>query len=583
MHTQDKQLIALDLDGTLLNDNKTISSQNLNELNHVLKTQNEVMIATAKTYSNTKKIATNLNIKNYSAFNGALNVINNEITYKQLINKEQYDFSVNWLKEILVRNNLKYENTYGYFVLHGLIKKYYVAFNDKSKSLKVTNLNDSIDTFDPNHDFFTTNEIFSISVFVGNKLPILDLHHKQYEINTPLVPQFPTDPQLAIPLLINGKKIIDQPINKLMQTFHISYVYNVLFTFSNKLFSVEQTRAYFNINRDDVVFIGDSLNDKQTLTYYPNSLLMSIHHHNLNTLTNKQIPTVDFFLKKQPLSIQLFSNNGRISLLINDLILQYGTSLPFHMLNDIKHVYLLNPSLKMSAGYESDKNLLTLDSFYQYEANDTSDYSLDNLIPENENIQVIRTYVLKDANKNNLNSQGILFQYHYNLVLYIPEGFTLNHVDIAYIANKDKYGQVKYKLYNYYDLMHDPELLNKVNFFDYYFLDNVYSNEIIEHKMQELQAINDEASKIYYDKLAAIQKDHLSYERNSKILKLISSYINHNKIHKTNKVQIYLMNVNPKLLDLNKIINYWQQSNDMSVHISSGYGTTQIKNKKSTQ
>lgn len=87
------KLIAIDLDGTLLNDEKEISTENLETINRAIEKGYEVVIATGRRYWSakdlTKQIDSHMTIL---ANNG--NIVKNSINDKTLISKylDKYDF-----------------------------------------------------------------------------------------------------------------------------------------------------------------------------------------------------------------------------------------------------------------------------------------------------------------------------------------------------------------------------------------------------------------------------------------------------------------------------------------------------------
>lgn len=587
-------LISMDLDGTLLSDDKSISDNVIKTIefyNHIPNAN--LMIATAKSYNNTKMYADFFKIKNYSAFNGAINVIDDKIVFKSLYTYERFLFDKQWLENVLNNHflNLK-KDVVGYYCFYGLEEEYYVLFNKFSKDLKNDEKSNILELKDINENFFLNNEIYAVSTFIGSKNDISEFDYQRYEIykneiclknNLSKDKDENTNKDASLfPLLISTKR---------MNLDEFEYAYFVLYTYSNKLNTIKQTQDHYKVKDEKVMFIGDDQNDRIALQYYKNSLIMHDSNQSLDDLNKPCVPSVDYALNKAKLKPIIYNDHNKITYLIDGLVFNYQGSLKNDpsLLNQVKNVILTNKKKMWNEGYETDKNFLNLDLFYQLEPNLVSDDVLIDINGLNEKAKnlnyglknnlnefiVHRVYFLKDSEGHYLEALGFLFSYKYNLILYLPTGHNVLKADISYFCYRDLEGSLHYQFYSFYDLMDDNSLLNKVSFFDFYFLGCVFDENIIEDK------INDDNTPILLkQKLALIKKSHLSFQKVNGLIKFIDGNmnINHQPVFNANsKPQIYLTNLNLNLLRIKDLINRFKNNKNVDIYLNSQYETTKIK------
>ena len=80
------KLIAIDLDGTLLNDDKKISKDNLNTINKVIELGYEVVIATGRRYWSAKDLSQDI-AKHITIIANNGNIVRNSINDETIISK----------------------------------------------------------------------------------------------------------------------------------------------------------------------------------------------------------------------------------------------------------------------------------------------------------------------------------------------------------------------------------------------------------------------------------------------------------------------------------------------------------------
>lgn len=528
------KLIALDLDGTLLNEDKSITESNLYTIQKQQEQGRIFMLASAKNYANVKAYADFFKIDNYSAFNGAINVINGKITSRTLYTYDQFLAVRKWLASSLKKENVSNDDLLGYFHVHCLDDSYYVLFNEASS---VTRHNKLVQI---TPDFFNTHEVYAISAFISSKKQLEDFYYKDYEIKNEFCNE-------DFPLLIATKKLNRGNFN--------DHNYSVLFTYSNKLKAVQETAQYYNVQDDDVVFIGDDSNDKQVISYYKNSLIMKNASKELDGINRQRVVSVDYALNKKPLDTQIVLNRNKTTYILDNLVISYQASLAKNLLlNRINRIILPSSSPFFASGYYDDKNagLINCASYlFDLQNYDGSGYY--QLKEMNAfNFETMHPVPLINDDEQYIGSAGYVFNYNNNLILYLPQGKRLDDVPVAYFTYKTLAGRTKYILLTFSELKKQASRnnlgwLNKVAYFDYYFLGCSYDKNYADNNGQE-------NSKNYTSELLSVNED-------DELIKFVNEYEKYGFKQFKNPSQFYLMYINSNNLDLakwNKIFSTYE-------------------------
>lgn len=247
------KLIAIDLDGTLLNSYGQISTKNKNAIKKAKENRIEVIIASGRHITSVKSFAKEINSENYSICgNGAIlyDMKNDEILYNKFIDKEK----ILEIIEVCEQNSIYYNiyteteiltRTIAYSAL------FYKQENEKKDSKYQTNIRvvEDLYNFVKNDN---TNNYIKVTIYDDNlsifnriiqklrqieDIDVLDVGHmsrKMIKVNNE-----------DVELKYYYTEITKNDVNK----------WNAIKVLMNKL----------NISQDEVATIGDNINDKEML------------------------------------------------------------------------------------------------------------------------------------------------------------------------------------------------------------------------------------------------------------------------------------------------------------------------------
>lgn len=243
------KLLAIDIGGTLLGNNNKISSKNLKKLKKVKKMGIKIALVTARMYSSTKYISQKIDA-DYGIFgNGSVvmdlkkdKVIENDFINADLVNS-LIDFSIKYNIYIHI-NRLKWEvsNKNEYFALkHNKLNEEYPK-NLKSNIKVVKDLKEYCKKY---------NDIVKVLYVVDNQIDELVENIKL---------KFPT-----LEITEINRNLFEEAINKNINYVEISSVYK------NKYDGVKKLKDYLKYNLDEILVIGDGINDIEMITNSINS------------------------------------------------------------------------------------------------------------------------------------------------------------------------------------------------------------------------------------------------------------------------------------------------------------------------
>lgn len=236
------KLVAIDLDGTLLNKDMEISNTNKEALNALIKNNIKIVIATGRPDLFVKQFVEELNLDTpYILFNGGLvkNFQTNEILVRTLLDK----------KIILKTLHLLEENNTAY-MLYGESEVFYKECNrvdylmkmsqkvDEKHRAKFTYIKDY-------HQIVEHNEF--------NKVLVIEEDKEKYEI-------------------------IYQKLQNIKTDFDIvrstSFYIEIIPKGVSKKEGIKAVSEYYNISKDEIMALGDQENDLEMIKYVTYGIAM---------------------------------------------------------------------------------------------------------------------------------------------------------------------------------------------------------------------------------------------------------------------------------------------------------------------
>ena len=226
------KIIFIDLDGTLLNDKKEISDENIKQLNRAY---NEKGIKTIITSGRQAGYIKRLYEKYDCHFgdyiicaNGA--IIKN-IKTEEFVNEEYFDLDdVNYLRNIYLNSNLEY------FLIYTETNSYIEKRSDMKTQDEIV--------IDNITSFLTTNNLRPTLCILGGEINELEIASKQIKLN---------------------KNITNTPISNYYTTINNEIVHHNYFDIvkvgCNKQEAIKKVLKAFDIKKDEMIVIGDGGND----------------------------------------------------------------------------------------------------------------------------------------------------------------------------------------------------------------------------------------------------------------------------------------------------------------------------------
>lgn len=244
------KLMAIDLDGTLLNSYGEISEENKKALKKAQEAGIEIVLASGRVPMSIKKYANEINSKKYLiAGNGTLimDIEKDEIIYENYIPKEKalkiiklcQDNSVFcnvYTQQAIITKNLNYNVQYYYYE------------NSKKNEEQRTNIN-VVDDLYKYIDEINNSPISKISICDENKIIFNSIIGKLKNIKNINV--------------LDIEHMSRKVIKKGTEYTNIKYYYTEITNQNaDKWGAIEKLTSILNIKEDEVIAIGDNINDK---------------------------------------------------------------------------------------------------------------------------------------------------------------------------------------------------------------------------------------------------------------------------------------------------------------------------------
>ena len=247
------KLIAVDLDGTLLDNYGIITENTKNTIKKVIENGTDVVIASGRPIDSIKTIAKEINSKNYFiAGNGSLiyDIKKDEIIYEKFLNKQK----VLKIAKICEGNSISY-NIYTEETIIAKQLKYNVLYyykeNLKKEENKKTNITlvDNIMEYLKNCD---NNKFLKVTICDESKMvfnSIIKKIKKVSDIN-----------------ILDVSHISRKTIKQGTEDVLIEYYYTEISLKNvNKWKAIEYLIDKLNIDKKEVIAIGDNINDKEMI------------------------------------------------------------------------------------------------------------------------------------------------------------------------------------------------------------------------------------------------------------------------------------------------------------------------------
>lgn len=247
------KLIAIDLDGTLLNSYGEISNRNKQAIKNAKANGLEIVLTSGRMSSSVRAIAEEIGANNYIiAGNGALvyDLKNETILYNETIPTEK----VLKIAKICDENNIYYTVTTEKYILSKKLKYallYYHHENSKKPQDKITNINIVEDV----QKYINENDVGKIT-----KIVISD---ESKEVFNGILKKFSNLTGInVLDVSYMSRKIIESGTKKT----EINYYYSEITKENvNKWESIKKLAEFLNIQTNEIMTIGDNLNDLEMI------------------------------------------------------------------------------------------------------------------------------------------------------------------------------------------------------------------------------------------------------------------------------------------------------------------------------
>ena len=247
------RLVAIDLDGTMLNSYGVVTENTKKAIKEVMKQGNDVIIASGRPIDSIKTIAKEIESEKYFiAGNGAIiyDIKNDEVIYEKFMSKKK----VLEIIKICEENSISY-NVYTDKTILATALKYNVLYyhkeNLKKEEGKKTNINIVKDMY--NYvEKMNEEKFLKITICDDNKMVFNSIMKKIKEIRGIEV----------LDVSHMSRKIIEQGTEKIP----IEYYYTEISLANvDKWNAIEYLIEKLNIKKEEVMAIGDNINDKKMI------------------------------------------------------------------------------------------------------------------------------------------------------------------------------------------------------------------------------------------------------------------------------------------------------------------------------
>ena len=247
------KLVAIDLDGTMLNSYGVVSEETKNTIKEVEKQGIEVIIASGRPIDSIKQIAKEIESKNYFiAGNGAIiyDMKKDEIIYEKTLSKEKVLEIIKKCEE----NSISY-NVYTEKEILATSLKYNVLYYHKENLKKEENKKTKINIVNNMYEYVKNKEdarYLKITICDENKTVFNSIIKKLKDIKNIEILDVS---HMARKTIVQGT-----------EEYQISYYYTEISTENvDKWDAIQFLIEKLNIKKEEVIAIGDNINDKKMI------------------------------------------------------------------------------------------------------------------------------------------------------------------------------------------------------------------------------------------------------------------------------------------------------------------------------
>ena len=247
------KLVAIDLDGTMLNSYGVVSEETKNTIKEIEKQGVEVIIASGRPIDSIKQIAKEIESKNYFiAGNGAIiyDMKKNEIIYEKTLSKEKVLEIIKKCEE----NSISY-NVYTEREILATSLKYNVLYYHKENLKKEEDKKTRINIVNNMYEYIKNKEdarYLKITICDENKTVFNSIIKKLKDIK---------DIEILDVSHMARKTIVQGT-----EEYQISYYYTEISTENvDKWDAIQFLIEKLNIKKEEVMAIGDNINDKKMI------------------------------------------------------------------------------------------------------------------------------------------------------------------------------------------------------------------------------------------------------------------------------------------------------------------------------
>ena len=247
------KLVAIDLDGTMLNSYGVVSEETKNTIKEVEKQGVEVIIASGRPIASIKEIAKEIESKNYFiAGNGAIiyDMKKDEIIYEKTLSKEK----VLEIIKICEENSISY-NVYTEREILATSLKYNVLYYHKENLKKEENKKTKINIVNNMYEYVKNKEdarFLKITICDESKTVFNSIIKKLKDVKNIEILDVS---HMARKTIVHGT-----------EEYQISYYYTEISTENvDKWEAIKFLIEKLNIKKEEVIAIGDNSNDKNMI------------------------------------------------------------------------------------------------------------------------------------------------------------------------------------------------------------------------------------------------------------------------------------------------------------------------------
>lgn len=247
------KLVAIDLDGTMLNSYGIVTENTKEQIQKIIEKGIDVIIASGRPIDSIKTIANEIGSKKYFiAGNGALiyDIQKDEILYENYLNKEKVLEIIKMCEE----NSISY-NVYTDKTILSTALKYNVLYYYKENLKKPENKQTHINIVENMYEYINKineDKFLKITICDDNKSVFKSIIRKLNEIDNIEV----------LDVSHMSRKVIQQGTEEIP----IEYYYTEISAKNvDKWYALKFLMSKLNIKKEEIVTIGDNINDKKMI------------------------------------------------------------------------------------------------------------------------------------------------------------------------------------------------------------------------------------------------------------------------------------------------------------------------------